>query len=591
MRFFLGAIIAVVLAVIPVSVNAANQTSNGTVNNFRITNFDIQYDLSRDENQRSVLKTTETITAKFPSYNQNHGLERALPAQYDGHSTSLVIDSVTDAAGNELEYSTAYQGDMHILRIGNKDTYVRGEQVYKIIYTQHDVTRFFSDTGRDEWYWDTNGTEWSVPIDELTIGLKISPELLNSRVGDPVCYRGFGGSTGRCTFVPNGEGKLTVSASSVYAGQNVTLAFGFSEGTFAKYEPTLFERIFGVWILVFMATAIAGLIALVSLWVAYRRRRNRAGELHTIVTEYIPPKDTSVLVSSQVVSAVKSVFSAQLIDFAVRHFIEIIETKPKKLFSVAEYDIKIITDPTKLYAEEQEILSDMFGFVPKVGDRMALSTLRNNTSYYSRTTDNDRKLKKLIEGQYAIREKSPTTSAFFYRWTTGLLIAALLTLSPILLLIAGIVALLGFFIRPLTDKGFELRRYILGLDKYIKAAEAERLKFLQGPDTAQKIGEFVDINNPGQLVKLYERVLPYAILFGREKQWAKRLGEFYATSQTSPSWYSGTTAFNAAVFASAVGGFSSAASYSGGSSSSSSGGSSGGGSSGGGGGGGGGGGW
>ena len=172
-----------------------------------------------------------------------------------------------------------------------------------------------------------------------------------------------------------------------------------------------------------------------------------------------------------------------------------------------------------------------------------------------------------------------------------MLIIGLLTLSPALLLVAAIVAGFGFFIRPLTDKGFELRRYVLGLDKYIKAAEVERLKFLQGPDTAKKIGESVDVNNTGQLVKLYERVLPYAILFGREKEWAKRLGDFYATTQTSPSWYSGTTAFNAAVFSSTLGSFSSAASYSGGSSSSSSGGSSGGGSSGGGGGGGGGGGW
>ena len=206
-----------------------------------------------------------------------------------------------------------------------------------------------------------------------------------------------------------------------------------------------------------------------------------------------------------------------------------------------------------------------------------------------RTTDNDKKLKALIEGEYALREKSPKVSGYFYKWAIFMLIAGILTLSPVLLIFAGIVALQGGAIRPLTDKGLELRRYVLGLDKYIKAAEAERLKFLQGPETAQKIGESVDVNNPGQLVKLYERVLPYAILFGREKEWAKRLGDFYATTQTNPDWYNGSGTFNAIVFASAVSNFSSAASYSGGSSSTS--GSSGGGSSGGGGGGGGGGGW
>jgi len=210
MRFILGAIVAIVaivLAAIPVSVNAANQTSNGTTNNFRITNFDIQYELSQDDSQRSVLKTTETITAKFPTYNQNHGLERALPAEYDGHSTGLVIDSITDTAGNALEYSVAYQGDMQIFRIGNKDKYVLGEQVYKITYTQHDVTRFFTNNGRDEWYWDTNGTNWKVPIDSLTITAKISSGLISKREGEVGCYRGFGGSTGKCIPTPTGENR------------------------------------------------------------------------------------------------------------------------------------------------------------------------------------------------------------------------------------------------------------------------------------------------------------------------------------------------------------------------------------------------
>ena len=197
----------------------------------------------------------------------------------------------------------------------------------------------------------------------------------------------------------------------------------------------------------------------------------------------------------------------------------------------------------------------------------------------------------MIEGEYAIRAKSQPATKYFKRWAIALLIIGVVTVSPSVLLLSGIVALYSYYIRPLTNKGLELRAYVLGLDKYIKAAEAERLKFLQGPDTAQKIGESVDVNDPGQLVKLYERVLPYAILFGREKEWSKRLGEFYQTSQTSPSWYNGSTAFNAAIFASTMSNFSTAASYTGGAGSSSSGGSSGGGSSGGGGGGGGGGGW
>ncbi|RYF29034.1 MAG: hypothetical protein EOO17_03070 [Chloroflexi bacterium] len=94
-------------------------------------------------------------------------------------------------------------------------------------------------------------------------------------------------------------------------------------------------------------------------------------------------------------------------------------------------------------------------------------------------------------------------------------------------------------------------------------------------------------------MKLYERVLPYAILFGQEKEWGDQMGRYYESIGSQPEWYSGannSSLFNAAVLSSAISNFNTAASYTS-ASSSSTGGSAGGGSSGGGGGGGGGGGW
>jgi uncharacterized membrane protein len=96
----------------------------------------------------------------------------------------------------------------------------------------------------------------------------------------------------------------------------------------------------------------------------------------------------------------------------------------------------------------------------------------------------------------------------------------------------------------------------------------------------------------GQVVKINEKLLPFAVLWGVEDEWAKVLGTYYEQTQTQPNWYGGATGFNAAYFAASVGSFASttAASYSGSTastSSSSSGGSGGGGFSGGGGGGGG----
>ena len=594
MKHLLGGITVAVLGIatiLAVPFASLQNVAASSVNNFSITSYDINYDLSRDAANRSVLKTTETIVAQFPEYDQNHGIERMLPTQYNGHSTSLQIDSITGQDDNKLDFSTDSQSNYDVLRIGDADRYVHGTQVYKIVYTQRDVTRFYQDTNKDEWYWDTNGTQWNVPIERLNVTINLSDDVASNMQGTPFCYQGENGSTFQCLPLTTKPGVYTISATNLSARENVSVAFGFTPGTFAQYEPSLSDRIAAIWGISIFVTGVIAFIVFVLMTVLYYRKKNRTKELHTIVVQYIPPRNTSVTVASQVVTTSGSTFAAQLIDFAVRHFIAIIETKPKGTWSLAEYDISVLKDPAGLLEEEREILSDMFGVVPKVGDRMSLTTLRSDMAYHKRLIDNSSKLKKLIEGPYALRAKLPATSKFFYRWAIVLGIVGVVTFSIPLLIVAAIVGSYGFVIRPLTDTGLEIRRYLLGLSRYIKAAETERLAFFQAPDTAQKIGEQVDVNNPGQILKLYERVLPYAILFGYEKQWTKQLEQFYQAGQSSPDWYVGSNGFHAGLFVGAIANFSTTANYSGGVDSSSSGGSGGGGSSGGGGGGGGGGGW
>jgi uncharacterized membrane protein len=132
-----------------------------------------------------------------------------------------------------------------------------------------------------------------------------------------------------------------------------------------------------------------------------------------------------------------------------------------------------------------------------------------------------------------------------------------------------------------------MRDYLLGLRMYMRLAEADRLKVLQSPHG--ELTEKINIDDKTQLVKLYERLLPYAMLFGIEKQWASEFAKLY---DQPPDWYAGNAAFNAVYFAAAMNSFSvaSAASFTPPSNSSSSG-FGGGGFAGGGGGGGGGGGW
>lgn len=587
MKRLLGSIIAAIVLIAAV----AAFDVKAAVNDFTIKSYDIQYELSTDKENRSQLKTVETITANFPNSEQNRGIERMIPTSYNGHSTSLVIQRVTNDAGQPLQYEQRSERDGTVVRIGDPDAYVQGQQTYVIEYTQRDVTRFFENTQRDEWYWDTNGTDWRVPIDQLSVSIKLSGELARTVTGSPACYIGAAGSTARCTLQKEDEQSYSVSAANLGRSENVTVAFGFPPQTFAAYQQSLAEKLFNAWVIVLVVSLFVAVAALIIFSVIWYRRHNRTSELHTIPVQYIPRRDVSVTLAAKVITPRGSSFTAQLIDLAVRRVVQIVELSPAKgIWVPAKYEIVITGDVSKEPAEVQEILRDMWNKNPVVGDRLSLDALKKDTKFSSRAMDNDKKLSALIEGSYAVREKIPAQSRFFYKWAIAWLVIGLLLLSPALLFLALILWIQGYLIRPFTNKGLELRRYLLGFDTYIKAAETERLKFLQGPDTAEKVGEVIDATNQGQILKLYERALPYAILFGHEKKWAKQIGELYDATGQTPGWYNGSTAFNAVVFASAMNSFSTAAAYSGGSSAST-GGSSGGGASGGGGGGGGGGGW
>ncbi len=559
------------------------------LNNFSIHDYQIDYYLSRDGEGRSTLKTVESIQALFPATNQNHGLERAIPNSYDGHSTSLSIESVTDKNGTKHNYTTNSSNGNTVLRIGDADSYVHGLQTYKITYIQRDVTKYYADTNRDEFYWDTNGTQWAVPVTSLTARLHLPNDLRTSLTDNERCYQGQAGSTTTCTITTTAD-VLTASAESLKPRENITIAVGFQPKTFTPYKLSTTELLLKTWAVSLVVTFLIASALTIWYLVRYHRRSNRLSELKTIVPEYLPPKDASVSTAGSIINKSNRAFSAQLIDFAVRHYIKIYQTREKSLFKTANYELEIIKDISNLKDEEQEIFRDLFDD-PRVGARLDMETLKHNTKFGTLLRDNKKKLDTSIKGQYGLRKRDDQQSAWFKHAAIITLLLAIITLSPWLLIAAIIGFVCAATLRPLSDKGLELSRYLKGLELYIKTAETERLRMVQSPDGAAKLDKPIDINDERQLIKLYERVLPYAILFGQEKEWNNRLGQYYQSVNESPDWYHGNnTAFNAAIFSTAISNFSSAASYSD-PSNSSSGGSGGGGSSGGGGGGGGGGGW
>ena len=560
-----------------------------STDNFTITKFDAEYSLSRDSDNRSKLEATWRITANFPP-NQNRGIAPVFVKRYDDHSTNFSLQSVTDENGTSLEYS--WNDDE--LRIGNKNTYVKGEKTYIIKFTQRDVTKNYGDTGRDEFYWDVIGDEWRVLMENVQISVKLDESLAAARQGKAFCYVGSRGSKTQCDLSET-ENQITAKIDKLSRQQGVTVAVGFKSGTFSEYQETLMEKLIGIWHLMQILAYTIATPLIIFLIVRYRRLVGRDKELKPIPPEYLPPENVSVLMSTYILKKydlfkVKGLPKvAQLLDLAVRHYIKIYEVKKSSLFSGAQYEIEIIKDLQELKAEEIEIIQDMFdsSSIPKPGQRLNLKNLQNNIKYMTRTRDDDKNLETLAREKYGLCEQNPEVKRIMRGWFKRVFVLAILFLSPMLLVMSIVLA---FASRgwSLTDDGLSLRRYLKGLKMYIGVAEVERLNILQSPEGAEKI--VVDVNDGKQLVKLYERVLPYAVLFGQEKNWSKQMGKYYEQVGEAPDWYVGQGVFNAVAFSSGLSGLSTAAGHAS-DYSSTSGGSSGGGFAGGGGGGGGGGGW
>jgi ABC-type glycerol-3-phosphate transport system substrate-binding protein len=89
MRRLLGsaALLAVAAAVLLPATAASADTSD-----FTFDSFDADYTITRADDGTSHLDVVETIVARFPDFDQNRGIIRAIPSDYDGVDLGTVVN-------------------------------------------------------------------------------------------------------------------------------------------------------------------------------------------------------------------------------------------------------------------------------------------------------------------------------------------------------------------------------------------------------------------------------------------------------------------------------------------------------------------
>ena len=550
---------------------------------FEVERFEADYYLTRETDRSATLRVSETIVARFAQADQNHGILRAIPESYQGHTISLKILAVTGSDGRPWPYQTYSQNNNRVLKIGDPGRFIHGRQTFAISYQMRNVISF--QNTRDEFFWDVNGDQWQQPFELVVARLHVPRQLANSLTPQQRCYAGYSGDTAQnCRIgrqMSERETVVTAEADNLEPGQALSLVVGFESQSFRPGPEIAAEQRSRTIRIIAAAAAvslppIAATCYLYNYWRRFGRDPKGRG---VIIPQYEPPKNFNSLSGDYLMHEnFRGVsLGALIVELAVGRYLSINEIKRRRRLrrDITDYELVLLKLPASKPASVTKALEIFFEQSPlKPGARVKLTELQRSVKpgRYKKIEHLGEMLASELTADGYFRAH-PGKTRRRYQLYGGIVLGAGVLAG--LLAGAGGFAPAGFLAAGLTLaslvvfmfakdmpartlSGVEAADHLLGLKEYIKTAEAQRLRFGQSPAGAEKTPlPGPDFSRPGARVKLFEGLLPFAILFGLEKDWAKQFEGLY---QQPPEWYSGGSlkTFNTSYLAGSLNGFTAA---------------------------------
>lgn len=508
--------------------------------------------------ENSSFQVREQIVYDFGNM-QRHGIYRTIPVRYyteTGRRSIRIKDiSVRDEHSAPYKFETNRSGDYLEIKIGDADVLITGRHEYVITYRVYGAINYFSDY--DELYWNVTGNEWPVGIDNVSAEVMMPNVLV--KPARSICFVGVYGSEEQCKT----QDGASFSADSLSAGEGMTVAISLPKG--ALDEPSGWERIF--WFLsdnpIVAAPVIVGLF-LLALWYVFGR--DPKGRKVT-VAQYDPPEGMSAAQAGTVYDerAENKDVAAGIIQLAVRGYLKIRRLEREGVFSKKiDWQLVPLKPADKSLPYYEQVLMDrLFSYAaPELAGNkdspvkqvsVTLSSLKNK--FYKDMEEVKRQLynNAVVEGYFP---RSPHRTRVIFTTIAAILGFGSIWLSAPIVSFSGatgilsiiataiIVLVAGYAMPVRTLKGVHATEDIAGLREYMKVAEKDRIEFHNAP-----------AKNPER----FERLLPYAMALGVEKEWAKQFADLYSQP---PSWYEGgnISGFNSVILVSMMSDFRSSAS-------------------------------
>lgn len=276
-----------------------------------------------------------------------------------------------------------------------------------------------------------------------------------------------------------------------------------------------------------------------------------------LIVQYAPERGTTVLRDALLANADRRAASAALIDLAVKRKVRLLAGGRSKREPIG---VELVPGAT-FTPEEVDLLDALFGPEHTHGRVRRFSTDRRALAARLRAVVSDVEHALAREGLIAERRTTWPGMTLTVLAYLGMLVEALLIVITLVnadwpALIATVVALVAtiatILVTPSSWRRFlpaarARREHLDGLRQYLALVETDRMRVLQSPSRAElrstdaatrrsgadRASE--PASEPVARFHLHERLLPYAVLFGLEREWTAQLRlEHDALERTDP---------------------------------------------------------
>ena len=356
------------------------------------------------------------------------------------------------------------------------------------------------------------------------------------------------GVTDAITGIIPGQRSLKFSA---FGYDSETFDLNFKEGEEKNLEVDLkrsawYQIVAIILVVLNVAFCIFGLFFIMWPILTYIRKGKDIGRTGVIYPQFNPPAGLSpVLVGSLIDERVNTTdITSTIINAAVRGFIKIKEIS-KKNYELIKLKDFVPTEPNpkarkidykSIDGIEFKILNDIFE-----GKNEVTTNSLKYKLYLKVDGINEATYVKMVENKYFLerpdhtRRNSAVKGVLLFILGIGISIASsfifIFTLGPAVAVSGFIRIILSNFMPAKTKLGSEIYEKSQGFKMFLHTAERFKYKKMLTPET-------------------FERFLPYAMVFGVEKEWAKNFEDIY---KEAPDWYEGRwDTFNTVLLANSL---------------------------------------